>query len=84
MLPAPAKSGIDHVVVLMMENRSCDHFLGWLPGADGRQSGLTYRDLNGAPQKTHHLTTFQGCDFQDPDHSVEGGHRQYNHGNLNG
>ena len=26
----------------MMENRSFDHFLGWLPGADGRQAGLTY------------------------------------------
>ena len=24
-----------------MENRSFDHFLGWLPGADGRQAGLT-------------------------------------------
>ena len=27
-----------------MENRSFDHFLGWLPGADGRQAGLTYHD----------------------------------------
>ncbi len=34
-LPVPAFSGIEHVVVLMMENRSFDHFLGWLPGADG-------------------------------------------------
>ena len=31
----------------MMENRSFDHFLGWLPGANGRQAGLSYRDLNG-------------------------------------
>ena len=31
MLDAPAReAGIDHVVVLMMENRSFDHFLGWL------------------------------------------------------
>jgi phospholipase C len=28
-------NGVEHVVVLMMENRSFDHFLGWLPGADG-------------------------------------------------
>jgi phospholipase C len=28
-----AESGIDHVVVLMMENRSFDHYLGWL-GSD--------------------------------------------------
>ena len=30
-LPKPRRSGIKHVVVLMMENRSFDHFLGWLP-----------------------------------------------------
>ena len=29
-------NGIQNVVILMMENRSFDHFLGWLPGADGR------------------------------------------------
>ena len=38
-LPEPARSGIDHIVVVMMENRSFDHYLGWLPGADGRQAG---------------------------------------------
>ena len=36
----------DTVVVLMMENRSFDHMLGWLPGANGRQHGLTYPDRN--------------------------------------
>jgi len=41
-LPAPESSGIDHVVLVMMENRSFDHFLGWLPGANGRQAGLRY------------------------------------------
>ena len=30
--------GIRHIVILMMENRSFDHFLGWLPGADGARS----------------------------------------------
>ena len=28
------KSAIKHIIVLMMENRSFDHYLGWLPGAD--------------------------------------------------
>ncbi len=83
-LPAPARSGIEHVVVLMMENRSFDHFLGWLPGANGRQSGLSYPDLSGKRQQTHHLTTFQGCGFADPDHSVAGGHRQFNNGHCDG
>ena len=27
-LPKPEKSGIQHIVVVMMENRSFDHFLG--------------------------------------------------------
>jgi phospholipase C len=26
---------IQHVVLVMMENRSFDHLLGWLPNADG-------------------------------------------------
>ncbi len=68
-LPIPAASGIEHVVLVMMENRSFDHFLGWLPGADGRQAGLRYPDFTGQLQPTHHLTDFQGCAFQDPDHS---------------
>ena len=43
-LPDPSKSGIEHVVVLMMENRSFDHMLGWLPDADGAQEGLEFVD----------------------------------------
>jgi phospholipase C len=40
--------GIDHVIVVMMENRSFDHLLGWRPNAEGRQAGLTYLDPDGA------------------------------------
>ena len=29
-LPDPADSGIEHIVVVMMENRSFDHMLGYL------------------------------------------------------
>src|SRR6266403_5030760 len=61
-LPDPRSSGIDHVVVVMMENRSFDHLLGWLPGADGRQAGLRYRDLDGHKHPTHDLgSDFTGC-----------------------
>lgn len=60
-LPRPADSGIDHIVVVMMENRSFDHYLGWLPGADGRQAGMSYRNPRGDRRFTHHLTTFTGC-----------------------
>ena len=46
-LPDPKHSGIDHIVVAMMENRSFDHMMGWLPGADGRQAGLPDVDRAG-------------------------------------
>jgi phospholipase C len=69
-LPAPEASGLDHVVVVMMENRSFDHYLGWLDGADGRQWGLKYRDRNGVRRSTFPLAPdFQGCGHPDPDHS---------------
>ncbi len=83
-LPAPASSGIEHVVVVMMENRSFDHFLGWLPGASGRQSGMTFTDRYGVPHRTHHLTQFSSCDFNDPDHSYEGGRIELNGGRCDG
>jgi phospholipase C len=37
-----ARGKTKHVVLLMMEDRSFDHFLGWLPGGDGKQPGLAY------------------------------------------
>jgi phospholipase C len=85
---APAPSGppaFDHVVVVMMENRSFDHFLGWVPGADGRQAGLTYVDGAGVPHATHPLAPdFQGCGHPDPDHSYEGGRVEYDGGRCDG
>jgi phospholipase C len=85
LLPNPKDSGIDHIIVLMMENRSFDHYLGWLPGADGVQAGLRYPDKNGEMQSTFGLAPeYQGCQFEDPNHSYEGGHKQYNDGKLDG
>ena len=74
-----------HVVVLMMENRSFDHFLGWVPGADGKQAGLAYPDAAGGLHSTHELAPdFQGCGFQDPDHSYSGGRVEYDGGRNDG
>ena len=39
VLPLPQNAPFDTVVVLMMENRSFDHMLGWLPGANGGRRG---------------------------------------------
>lgn len=84
-LPAPGRAGIDHVVVVMMENRSFDHFFGWIDGADGRQAGLTFNDPSGIPHRTHHLTDdFVGCGHPDPDHSYEGGRLQYDNRRMDG
>ena len=84
-LPPPEESGIDHVVVVMMENRSFDHMIGWVPRADGRQAGLTYLDRAGVPRRTWHLAPdFQGCGYADPDHSYEGGRVEYNGGACDG
>lgn len=77
-LPEPEECGIEHIIVVMMENRSFDHYLGWLPGADGKQAGLSFQDSNGMPHPTFHLTEYQTCNYQDPDHSYEGGRIQYN------
>src|SRR5881409_2064328 len=83
--PVPDSSGIEHVVVVMMENRSFDHFLGWLPGANGRQAGLTYFDAAGTGHATYPLAPdFQGCGHADPDHSYEGGRVEYDGGACDG
>jgi phospholipase C len=83
-LPSPASSGIENIVFVCMENRSFDHYLGWLPGAEGRQAGLTFKDDKGVPHATHHLTERQGCGFEDPDHSYKGGRLQLAGGKMTG
>src|SRR5256885_220452 len=87
LLPKPEDSGIDHIVVVMMENRSYDHYLGWVPGGDGMQSGLQFPDKNGDLQSTFRLSQdpaygFQGCGQADPDHSYDGGRVELNNGGM--
>jgi phospholipase C len=77
-------NGVQHVVVLMMENRSFDHFLGWLPGADGRHD-LAYLSADGNVYPNYPLAPdFQGCGYSDPDHSWEGFLVQHNFGKMDG
>lgn len=84
-LPDPDASGIEHVIVVMMENRSFDHFAGWLPRADGRQAGLRYADTTGLVHETYPLAPdFQGCGHRDPDHSYAGGRVEYDGGACDG
>jgi phospholipase C len=86
---APALSphgsnGIEHVVLVMMENRSFDHFLGWLPRARGRHDRV-YLATDGNFYPNYPLAPdFQGCGYSDPDHSWEGFLVEYNFGKLDG
>lgn len=86
---APALSphgsnGIEHVVLLMMENRSFDHFLGWLPRAHGRQD-MVYLAKDGNFYPNYPLAPdFQGCGYGDPDHSWEGFLVEHNFGKMDG
>jgi phospholipase C len=68
-----------------MENRSFDHFLGWLPNADGKQAGSTYLDSAGVSHVTHSLSgDYTGCPHPDPDHSYGGARVEYNQGLMDG
>jgi phospholipase C len=64
----------------MQENRSFDHYLGWLPGADATQSG-TYLDEAGTAFSTEDWGAtgrgnFAGHGYEDPSHSWTGGRLQ--------
>lgn len=66
---------IDHIVVLMMENRSFDHMLGYLkleganPDVDGLDAGMSNSDGSGTAYEVHRLP---GTVFQlDPGHGPE-------------
>jgi phospholipase C len=84
-LPPPQESGIQHIVVVTMENRSFDHFFGWLRDADGRQAGLRYADSNGSAHATYPLAPdYTGCGHPDPDHSYSGSRVAWNNGSMDG
>ncbi len=81
--PAVARlQGIDHIVVVMLENRSFDHMLGYLSlpaemGGKGRADvdglqgpAINFNSFENSDYAIHHLdrTVFSG-EVEDPDHS---------------
>ena len=85
-LPLPAESGIDHVIVAMMENRSFDHFFGSLSLAEGKPvNGLTGLETNPDPTGAL-ISPFVLDDFtpEDPPHGWDAVHRQWNEGAMDG
>jgi phospholipase C len=61
---------LQHIVVLMMENRSFDHMLGSLPGIGGLDDAPAYTnpDANGNPVRPQPQAVFQDQLQPDPDH----------------
>ena len=83
--PAGRRRAVRRRGRVMMENRSFDHLLGWLPGADGKQAGSSYADVNGVKHLTHRLAPdFQGCRRHDPRHDWQSVQRQFNDGKCDG
>lgn len=84
-LPKPKDAPFDTVVVVMMENRSFDTMLGWLPGANGKQAGLSYTDNAGTSHSTWPLAPdWQGCQYQDPIHIWQAVAQQFDGGKVDG
>jgi phospholipase C len=88
-LPDPAGSGIDHIVLVTMENRSFDHFMNWVPGAEGMPANQQFNDAFGAmhapfPLASNTAYGYQACAFQDPNHGYEGARTQLASGAMNG
>jgi phospholipase C len=85
--PAELLAHIDAIVVLCMENRSFDHYLGSLKLAERRHDvdGLTGTEQNpsasGAPVRIHRLDDFTP---EDPPHSWSACHDQWNQGANDG
>jgi phospholipase C len=71
-MPSAGVQQLQHLVVLMMENRSFDHLLGGLkavdPRIDGLAGGETNPDVNGSPVNVQPLAQYQGQLEPDPNH----------------
>jgi hypothetical protein len=98
-LPAGTPHGsqipIDHIVVLMQENRSFDHYFGRLHYQGKRKSEGEPLDasnpnpLGGAPITAFHRSDASNfnaryCEPADLDHSWNGTHREWNGGAMDG
>ncbi len=78
-------SPIQHVVLVTMENRSFDHFLGWLPSPANATEAGSYPKTDGTLVNPFDLgTDYKGCSYSDPDHSYAGARTQYDGGAMDG
>ena len=80
----PLHCPIDTIVVLMMENRSFDHYLGTMPGVDGLRRGMSNPDVDGKSRVPIFDLDRDVIADPDPNHSWKGGRRQLNGGRMDG
>jgi phospholipase C len=85
-LPSPQESGLEHVVIVTMENRSFDHLLGWLPHASGIPAGLAFPDNAGITHPAYALSgDYTGCGHPVPNMDYGPSNRTaYNQGKMDG
>ena len=86
-LPSPRNVPIDHFVILMMENRSFDHYFGWVPERrrdPERDATATRRASRCRPATPRRLGSaqWQGCGHPDPGHGWDSGRAQLKGGFL--
>lgn len=85
--PATVQEAITHTVVLMMENRTFDHYFGSLSLLEGRDdvdglvAGMSNPDFDGTPHEVHRAD--QWC-VEDPPHGWNDTHAQWNEGANDG
>lgn len=84
--PMGAQIPVDHVLVMMMENRSFDHYFQKLPeygqpDVEVAPDSYTNPDPDGNPVAPFHDTTY--C-FVDTNHEWSGSHYQYDDGKMDG
>lgn len=87
--PNPSNLPIDHIVVMMQENRTADVYFAQL--SNQGQPGYEVEPMTGNPDPTNpmgppivpfHKTSY--CEVQDLDHSWRGTHAEVNNGFMNG
>lgn len=86
LTPEQLLAGIDHIIVLVMENRSFDHYLGSRKAVEGLAiDGLVGDEANPGPDLVP-VPVFVMDEFEpyDPPHEWDQSHFQFNLGENNG